>query len=173
MTKIEFTVLGLPQPAGSKRAFPIWRKDGRLGVSVVDTNKKVHAWKNAVAIECRKAYDGPLLTGPISLRMVFYSPRPKWHFGTGKNSSKLKDSAPAYPTVKPDVLKMGRAGEDGCTAIAYCDDAQVVDLHVRKFYGEPARTEFTIIPIVGVEGIRRPLEETPQADPSSSTTSVA
>lgn len=40
----------------------------------------------------------------------------------------------ALPTVKPDVDKLARAVLDALTGVAYGDDGQVVELHVRKSY---------------------------------------
>lgn len=173
MTQIEITVLGLPQPAGSKRAFPIRRKNGLMGVSVTDANPKSGEWKHAVSVEARRAFSGPLLTGALAVTIVFFRPRPRGHFGSGKNATALRKTAPAYPTVKPDALKLARAVEDSLTGIVYCDDSQTIDLHVRKFYGEPARAEITVREINGGEARGWNLADTPQSDPSSSTTSVA
>lgn len=43
-------------------------------------------------------------------------------------------------TVKPDVDKCLRATLDALTGIAYDDDSQVVEAHVRKRYGAAAET---------------------------------
>ena len=50
---IQFTVPGIAQTAGSKRAFPFRRKDGRLGVAVSDDNRRSKDWKAAVAWSAR------------------------------------------------------------------------------------------------------------------------
>jgi Holliday junction resolvase RusA-like endonuclease len=52
-----------------------------------------------------------------------------------------------YPTTKPDSLKLARGAEDSLTGIIYRDDAQVIDLNVKKRYGSPARVEIEVEPI--------------------------
>lgn len=143
---IAFTVLGLPQPGGSKRGFPIRRPNGTIGVAMSDANPKAASWKRAVAEVARQAYTGPLLDGPLSVSMIFYVPRPKGHYGTGRNAGEVRSSAPEYPTVKPDVLKLCRSTEDALTGILWRDDAQTVDLRCRKRYGEPARAVIWVGP---------------------------
>lgn len=147
--KISFTVFGLPQSAGSKRAFPIRRAGGQMGVAVTDANPKSRDWKNAVTSCALEAYKGPLLRGPLSVEIVFYLPRPKGHYGSGKNAATMKKSAPTFITTKPDVLKLARAVEDSMTSSIYMDDSQTVRLNVRKFYGVPARCEVTVWEIDG------------------------
>jgi len=49
-----------------------------------------------------------------------------------------------HPVVKPDVDKLARALLDALTGVAYGDDAQVVEMHVCKTYGDDARTTVTV-----------------------------
>jgi Holliday junction resolvase RusA-like endonuclease len=138
--QIKFVAMGLPQTAGSKRAFPFRKRDGRLAVSVTDDNPKSRDWKKAVASAAREAYAGPLLDGPLAVSFVFYRPRCKGHLG--KNG--VKASAPAFPTTRPDVLKLARAVEDSLTGVIWRDDAQIVAERLYKEFGEPARVEITV-----------------------------
>lgn len=139
---IDFTVYGKPQPAGSKRAFQ-HRHTGRIVVT--DANTKSRSWKNDVADAAAAAMNGrQLLDGPLSLIVVFTVPRPKGHYGTGRNSAVIRDSAPRWPAVKPDATKLVRAVEDALTGIVWRDDAQVVHQAVTKRYGEPARAQIFV-----------------------------
>lgn len=137
---IAFTVLGLPQPGGSKRAFPFKGKDGRLHVSVSDANPKAKSWMLAVAMAARAAIgeNAPLLTSALELSVTFTFPRPKGHYGSGRNAGKVKASAPQYHTTRPDRTKLLRALEDALTGVLWKDDAQVVDGPTTKLYGEVA-----------------------------------
>jgi Holliday junction resolvase RusA-like endonuclease len=156
MSGLQFTVLGRPQPAGSKRAFPV-RKGGQItGVAVTDDAKRSRPWKDSVAhaahyalLEHSPRGEG-LLDGPLELRVDFYVARPAGHYGTGRNREHVKRSAPARPVVRPDVTKLLRAVEDGCTGIIWRDDAQVVTQIARKFYGVPERAEVEIAELRGV-----------------------
>lgn len=141
---IRITVYGHAQPAGSKRGFPRKRSNGSTFVSIVDANPNAKDWKNAVASAAREAYSGDLLNGPLAVSMVFYRPRPKGHFTSSGGLSKSGRTTP-YPTPKPDVLKLARAVEDALTGVVYRDDAQIVDEHIAKSWGEPARCEIEIV----------------------------
>jgi len=150
---LSFVVLGRPQPAGSKRGIPI-RRGGELTgrVAVVDDAKHSRSWKHDVAVVARQAVGGaPVMEGPLELDVVFVVARPKGHYGTGRNLRQVGASAPALPTVKPDVTKLLRAVEDALTGILWRDDAQVVDQRARKVYGWPERCEVTIRPLVASE----------------------
>lgn len=134
---VEFVVYGNPAPAGSKTAGIT--KQGRTFVR--DSSKRSYPWKQTVAQTAGVAMAGrPLLEGPLELTLTFVVPRPKGHYGTRG----LRPSAPAHPTVKPDVLKLARAVEDALSGVVYRDDAQIVDEHLVKRYGEPAAAHITV-----------------------------
>jgi Holliday junction resolvase RusA-like endonuclease len=141
---IEFTVYGIAQPAGSKRAF-VNRKSGKM--MVTDANKNSRPWKTEVAAAAHTAMlshartqHGTLVDGPLAVTIAFVVPRPKGHFG----KKGIRGSAPSYPAVRPDVLKLARGVEDACTGIVWRDDAQIVVEYLTKVYGEPARCEVTV-----------------------------
>lgn len=137
--RLTFFVLGVPKPAGSKRAFPIYRGKGPnkqfIRAVVTDACAGSKDWKTTVAWEAKRVWCGdPLLEGPVHLGLTFYMPRPKAHFRSGKHSAELKDSAPSHHTSKPDVLKLARAVEDALTGIVYSDDSQIADERLKKLY---------------------------------------
>jgi len=131
MSAISFFVPGIPKPAGSKRAFAL-RKAGVLTgrVAVVDASKGSKDWKGDVKRFASEEYKGPLLDGPLKVTFTFYIGRPKGHFR--KNG--LSNSAPAYPTIRPDLLKYARAVEDACTGVIWSDDSQIVTEVLKKRY---------------------------------------
>lgn len=131
---VSFMVYGTPQPAGSKRAFPIHRANGTTGASVVDANPKSGAWKTVVSQTAAMHFRGELLGGPIEVVFRFWVVRPKGHYG----KRGLLPSAPEFPAVKPDVLKLARGVEDALSGIVWRDDALIVDEHLSKRYGETA-----------------------------------
>jgi Holliday junction resolvase RusA-like endonuclease len=149
MNRLAFRVVGHPQPAGSKRAFPIKRKTGGMGVSVTDANPKAKPWQAAVASAADDAMtlalagelDDPapasFFHGPLGLSCIFTLARPKGHYRTGRYASSLRPRAPEWPVVKPDCTKLLRAVEDALTGVVWRDDAQVVEQAVSKRYGAP------------------------------------
>ena len=139
MRQVSFTVYGEARPAGSKTAGV--SKSGR--VFVRDAAKGVKAWQGHVANVAAIAMGmEPLIDGPIWLQLAFYQPRPKSHFGKGG----ILLSAPVFPIVRPDLLKLARAVEDALTGIVYRDDSQIVAERLWKRYGEPARVEVVVWP---------------------------
>ena len=58
--------------------------------------------------------------------MEFIFRRPASHYGTGKHRTQMKPSAPKAMTSTPDLSKLIRSTEDGCTGIAWQDDRQIV-----------------------------------------------
>jgi crossover junction endodeoxyribonuclease RusA len=126
---ITIEVRGLPAPQGSKR---------HVGHGImVESSKAVGPWREAVRAETQRAM-GHALTGPVMVEITFGLPRPKGHYGTGKNAGTIRDSAPWYPSGRPDLDKLARAVLDGLTAgNAWADDSQVVCLIARKVYDSP------------------------------------
>ncbi len=138
---MKILVFGIPQTAGSKRAFAFNKGGGRLGVRVTDDNPRGKDWKASIAQAASGVHVGDLLDGPLTVTFRFYFPRPKGHFGRRG----LLTSAPACHTKKPDVLKLARCAEDALTGVVWRDDSQIVSEHLEKHYGEPARVEIEIV----------------------------
>lgn len=142
---IKITVYGKPATAGSKQAFPFQRKDGSLGVRVKNDNERYKPWRQSLIDAAVEA--GPVwFEEAVGLIVLIYRPRPKGHFGSGKNANVLRDAAPEFPTTKPDTLKVVRAVEDSLTGIIWRDDSQVVRHWLAKDYGEPERVEIIVAP---------------------------
>jgi Holliday junction resolvase RusA-like endonuclease len=140
MIKIEFTVLGQPQTAGSKKGFyqPKLKR-----VIITDDNTKSRSWKEQVASAAHQAYNGPLLREALSMTLVFYRVRPKGHF---KANGAVKDRYFQHPgpATRPDLLKLTRAVEDALKGVIYVDDAQIITETLRKRWGEPSRVDVLI-----------------------------
>jgi Holliday junction resolvase RusA-like endonuclease len=140
---VSFTVYGDAKPGGSKKAFA-HPSTGRI---IVTEDSKNKPWRQQVAGEGMRQFKTlpPLFgDGPLAVEFTFYRPRPLSHYGSGRNVARLKDSAPAVPTTRPDVLKLARAVEDALTGVLWRDDSQIVDERLRKCWGEPARVEIGV-----------------------------
>lgn len=149
---IDFFVPGIPRPAGSKTAMPIRRNGalvimeqrievgrvyGRPAITVVDSSSEAgKVWRSAVAAYGKKAHMRPPLQGPLCLLVEFHLPRPKAHYGTGRNAAILKHDAPAEHLQKPDSTKLLRAVEDALTGILWLDDCQIVRQVVEKRWAD-------------------------------------
>jgi Holliday junction resolvase RusA-like endonuclease len=148
--QLAFTVLGRPAPGGSKRAIPIRRKTGLVRAAVIDANPRAKPWQALVkaAARDRMPPDFELLLGPLALTVDFYFQRPASHYGTGRNASLVKASAPRHPAVKPDLTKLVRSLEDAMNGFVWRDDSQVVRQALSKRFGTPERAE-VIVATVG------------------------
>ena len=140
MTLVAFTVHGVPAPQGSKTRTP----QGGMR----ESSRKVEPWRNAVAAAGAAAmHERELLVGAVALDVVFVFPRPRSHFGTGRNAGQLKPSAPIYCSTQPDLDKLVRAVGDAMSGIVFRDDALVVELRARKHYGSP-RADVAVVSVV-------------------------
>jgi len=84
------------------------------------------------------------LTCPLSVFCVFKMPRPKSHFGTGKNANILKKNAPHYHTTKPDIDNLVKFYLDCLNGIAWEDDKQIIYIQATKTYSEEPLTSVII-----------------------------
>lgn len=80
----------------------------------------------------------------VSVKLEFYFVRPKSHFGTGKNSGKLKMSAPAFHIKTPDLDNLVKFVLDSLNGVFYEDDRQINNLLAWKGYGEYAHINITM-----------------------------
>lgn len=147
---LTITVLGTPAPQGSKRHV------GR-GV-MIESSKKVKPWREAVktaaadlvsvAGETGRLTAGFPLDGPLLVEFAFTFARTKGHYRTGRNAHLLRDTAPAYPAVMPDLSKLIRSTEDACTdAGVWADDARIVRYRdPRKVYAGSADPDALSMP---------------------------
>jgi len=88
----------------------------------------------------------PIEDGPISLTLCFEMPRPKGHYGSGRNAHKLKPSAPAHHTSTPDVDNLVKFVKDCLNELAWRDDCQVVSIQALKRYSAEPKTVINIMP---------------------------
>lgn len=151
--------LGTPAPQGSKGAVIRGKR-----AYVIDTNTRTQPWRKIVhdaATERIAAVGHQAFTGDVALHLIFYMPRPKSHYRTGRHAHQLRPDAPTWCGKTPDVDKLTRAVMDSLTtAGVYTDDAQVVILHVEDRYANAAAgVQIQVAPID--EGG----DETPPAGP--------
>lgn len=128
-------VEGKPAPKGS------WSPITRGGKTrFIPSNKNSASWQKKVKEHCIGYIDEPFLK-PEAFRigLSFCFKRPKSHFGTGRNSDKLKPNAPKYMIKTPDLDKLERSILDAMTGIIYEDDSQVADLISKKRYSDEGK----------------------------------
>lgn len=132
---IHIEVNGHPTPQGSKRAFVMHGK-ARMTESSGD---RLRTWRQdvkAAAIEARPPV--PIATS-VGVSLEFRFPRPKGHYGSGRNAGRLKPSAPNFPTNKGtgDIEKLIRSTHDALTAAGiWTDDSLVACVNAVKAYAD-------------------------------------
>jgi len=135
---VEFDVEGCPRPAGSKRAFPIRRRDGSLGVVVTDTTgQEGKEWRSRVADAAKAAHNIrgiPFPEGAVRVWLEFRIMPPK------EAVKRLKKGKRVFPASRPDLTKLIRSVEDALTGILWRDDAQVISQVALKRYAMPDET---------------------------------
>jgi Holliday junction resolvase RusA-like endonuclease len=91
----------------------------------------------------------PTITDPVVLRCHFHFARPASHFGTGRNTGRLKASAPTWHYQRKDVDKLLRLVMDALTTSGvWADDRLAGQVTGEKHWTQPdlgARTEITIL----------------------------
>ena len=106
MNDIFIPVIGIPAPQGSKR---------HVGHGImIENSKRVKPWRQDVKEAALNHYQGEVIDQAVEVEIIFIFVRPKSHFGTGKNSRKLKPSAPVFVTSKGigDIDKLQRSTYD-------------------------------------------------------------
>lgn len=117
-----------------------------------DFGARLKPWRREVCGHAFMAMDGrPPFEGLVTMSLEFFRPRPKGHYGSGRNDRVLKDSAPAAPGSAPDLGKTARAIQDALTKIVYEDDARIVsEVHVKRYVDHWER-EFVRVTVAQVE----------------------
>lgn len=142
MSHLSFYVHGRPAPQGSKRHV------GR-GI-MVESSKAVAPWRIDVkhaALEAAATVGWPTTDAPVGVHFAFYFPRPKSHYGTGKNADNLKPTAPGHIISRSagDVDKLARSTCDALVAAGLiADDSQIVTLVATKEYGAKSGAHIAI-----------------------------
>ena len=133
---IEFEVLGIPKAQPRT-------KIARHG-AFVRAYDPAGKDKTNLAAEIKRHAPATPIDKPIAVKIYFFMPRPKSHFGTGKNSGKIKDNAPEWCSVKPDLDNMIKYITDTMNGIFYRDDALIFWIIASKRYGLTPKTTVKI-----------------------------
>lgn len=137
--EIRFTVPGEPQGKGRARVGTI------QGKARMFTPQKTVAYEGLIAIAAQDAMQGaPLFTGPVMLEVTMHCPiRPSW----SKKKQAQALAGDIYPTSKPDADNCMKAVCDALNGVAWKDDTQVTDAHIRKRFSEIPRVDVIITPL--------------------------
>jgi len=119
---------GIPgSPYGKAR-----HRSTRMGIQY--TPKETTQYENLVRtifVQQRGCWEITLF--PITMTVTAVFPIPK---SASKKIRAAMIAGLVRPTKRPDWDNIGKIISDSLNEIAYKDDSQVVDAHVKKFYGE-------------------------------------
>lgn len=138
MNQIHFTAYVTPQPQGSMKGFVLPGKWGAKPRAILTSdNKKLKPFRGEVTREAMSALSKAGIAEPFAAKHVPVSMVMDFYFQKPPSVPKKRKGM----VVKPDLSKLVRSTEDAMTGILYVDDAQIVELSVRKHYGTPERVE--------------------------------
>lgn len=136
---IQFTIPGAVQA----QERPRFSRAGK-GVKTHDAPKS-RSYKELVKIVAWDNRPQEPLQGALKLEVdVYLVPPKKYHT---KPKQALIASGELRPTTKPDADNLVKGIKDGCSKIIWVDDAQVVEMVVRKFYAMQPRAEVKVVAI--------------------------
>lgn len=129
MEKIEINIPGNPVALKRHRTFTS-KAGNNINVDPSKSDKQAMLWKAIISSKPKKP-----LEGQLKITCIFYMPRPKSHFGTGKNSGVVKPRSPKFHTSKPDIDNLVKM-IDAFNGVYWIDDAQISTLVARKVYAD-------------------------------------
>lgn len=134
--RIEFFVEGTPKPQPRVRAYT---RGKHASVYNPGTAKP---WQALIAIAATRHKPAEPLTGPVSVPIDFFMPRPRSHYRTGRYAHLLKPNAPVRHTAGRgryggDRDNLEKVVTDCLTRLGFWkDDGQVCAGEVRKFWAD-------------------------------------
>ena len=133
--KVQCTIPGKPfakqRPRASRR--------GRF--TTIYTPKETVDYENLVKYSYFQENGSVLLEGPLEAEIIGTFPVPTSVSNKQKN---LMLEGKVQHTKKPDCDNMAKIVLDALNEVAFHDDSQIVDLHIKKQYGESPNVQITI-----------------------------
>jgi len=126
------TVYGVPVAQGRPKFF---RRGDHVGAY---DPKKSRNFKSGIRIQALEQLSQggtvpPLNEGPLSMQVHVYLPRPK-----------TLPKRIIHHIKRPDADNIAKGCKDALKGVVYKDDSQIVELLVRKSYGDPPRVIIAI-----------------------------
>ena len=127
--KAQFTVLGEPRGKGRPRF-------SKVGPYVrPHTPEDTASYENLIQVEFRRQCGDVFWEAKTPVKIIIIA-----LYGVPASTSKKKRAEMldriVRPTKKPDADNLVKVVMDALNHVAWYDDAQVVDIDVRKYYGE-------------------------------------
>lgn len=140
MSELAVDVIGVPVPWARPR---LSLRSGRAHGYTVEA---VVLWESTIATEALAQAGRARLEGPLEVVLEFRCVRP-----TRATVRRLRGVPSTRATGDPDNL--AKAVLDACNGVLWIDDAQVIDLHVRKRFAAEREHPGVRILVRQVEGV--------------------
>lgn len=125
---IEFVVVGIPAPQGSKSAVRRGNTVVLLEGTTAGQRARHKAWRDAVAAAAKVAAEGrEPMSGPLEVEILFRFPMP------ASRPKQEKVLGRKWKVTTPDLDKLARSTLDGMSGIIYTDDRTVAVLIASKY----------------------------------------
>lgn len=95
------------------------------------TPKKTTDYETQVKTQAQAVMTREPLETPLAVYLYFRLPIPKSYT---KKRSEACLSGSERPTKKPDIDNLAKSVLDGLNGVIWCDDSQIVSLHLTKVY---------------------------------------
>lgn len=142
MSVLTCNIPGTPQQQGSKR---------NVGKFSIEANANLAPWRADAIHLLRLAMVEQMVVqyvDPVRVTATFTYARPAGHYGTGRNASRVKDSAPYFKASAPDLDKLQRALGDALTQAGVVrDDALIATWVAIKAWDRTASVSLRVEPI--------------------------
>jgi len=147
---IDLFIPGVPRPQGSLTGM-VSKGSNRVFMKYPDSTVQ---HRNMLVYTLAAAYEGEEYCGAVILATTFTFPRPKSHFGTGKNAQLLKATAPDWHIQTPDADKLLRLTGDAVTiANIIKDDSQIVIARSEKRWTSTEALVGTHVQVLTLEDV--------------------
>lgn len=125
MSDISFTIPAVPVAQPRQRS----AVRGGHAVNYTPTKHPVTAFKATCKMALRDAYQGPPLTGSLTVQICFVMPRPQ-----RLNAKKFSPWGQREHVQTPDVDNLCKSVFDSLNELAYVDDSQISELLASKVH---------------------------------------
>ncbi len=138
--RLVLTIPGVPVAKGRPRL------STHGGFARAYTPSKTRHYEDMIRLEAGRAMTGQaLLEGALSADITVSLPIPK---SFSRRKTEDAEAGRVRPTSRPDVDNFAKS-IDGLNGIVFRDDAQIVELHVAKFYAARPALVLTISEVRG------------------------
>ena len=125
MIVADINVEGLPVAQPRPRVY----RDKAGNVRAVSGNPRVNMWRDRILAAATEQYQGGVVEGPVTLKVLFVLPRPK------RLMRKKDPAGPIMHDRRPDLDNLVKAVKDCLNSVVWKDDSQVCRLLAHKVYG--------------------------------------